>query len=317
MKNLLLFSLLSFFSVAGIAQGFQKLFFPNLNQYDHAGFFISGDKMFMGGSYYNTKNPGVIMVADTSGNLLSSWTFDEASDLGLRNIRKADASNMLVCGKSYVFPNSGMMAKINHTNGTVAFAKYYQCNVAFGDAFVANDAIALSNGDFAIIGGINENLSSTPCPSNLGTGYGYLKGSFGTNSYGRADDVCLVRTDGNGDTLWTRQYSIAYDGNGTFMFGGSFPADSTRSDEAQKIIEVGTDMYITGYTSDYKDGCNGTFDKIQAFVLKVNSAGAKQWCKTYYLSTNPTYEYGMDVAPVSGGDLIVLMRSDNTGNVEL
>ncbi len=331
MKKQLLYTALLFFSCFALhAQGFQFLFWPNLNQYDHTGFYVDGPKMIMGGSYYapSTRTVGVLMTADTSATLSNSWTLDESvNGWGLKNIRKIDANNTLLSGSSSIFPNSALIAKFNHTTGAVAFCKYYSANAGFGDAFASNDAITLSNGDFAVIGNMNENLASTPCPSGMGacqaaSTNGYFKGNFGTNSYGRGDDICLIRTDGNGDSLWVKKYSLAYDLNGTFQYC-PFPAwlaDSTRSDSPTKIIENNGNMFITGFTIDYNKVCQGQPWDPQTFLMKVNSAGTMQWCKTYYIKATPTQEYGVDLAAVTSdatNDIIVLSRSDNSGNVEL
>jgi len=283
--------------------------------------------MIMGGSYTNlTKSTGTIIVADTSATVTTSFAFDEASaEWGIRNIRKIDANNTLIAGVSYRFPTSALIAKINHNTGVISFCKYFSSTVAFGNAFIGSDAVTLSNGDFALTGNINENLSSTPCPSQMcaaPVAYGYLKGNFGSNSYGRGDDIGLVRTNGNGDSLWVKKYNLAYDGNGTFVYC-PFPAwgaDSSRADFPNKLIAVGTDIFITGYTIDYSRACAGNNTDQQAFVMKVNSSGVMQWCKTFFLGTFPAAEYGVDLAAVTSdasNDIVVVMRSENSGNVEL
>ena len=87
----------------------------------------------------------------------------------------------------------------------------------------------------------------------INTTYGYLKNDFGSLSYGRGDDVCLIRTDANGDSLWVKKYHLAYDLNGTFNYCPftAWLADSSRTDSPTRIIEVGTDIFITGFTIDY------------------------------------------------------------------
>ena len=328
-KLLFFFPLLYFIPFNSAGQGFQNFYWPNLSTYDHTGFYINGAKMITGGNYNNgVKASGTLIVADTSGNISTSWALDEASaDWGMKNIRRMDANNSLISGVSYIFPTSALLAKINHTTGAVAFSKYFSGNAAFGNAFSATDALTLSNGDFALTGTINENKGSTSCPSGMGScqapvSWGYRKIDFGTNGYGRSNDICLVRTNGSGDSLWVKKYNLAYDMNGAFNYC-PFPAwgaDSSRLDVPNKVIEAGTNIFMAGHTIDYSRACSNNYTDYQSFVMKVNSAGVLQWCKTFFLATFPASEYAVDLAAVTSdasNDIIVLMRSDNSGNAEL
>lgn len=327
-KYIFITFILSCFYAFSPAQGFQMLFWPNLNQYDHLGFYIDANRMLIGGSYYHPttlRTTGLLMKADTSATVQSGWSLDEPNGWGPRNFRRFDASNTLISGGSSTFPNGAFLGKVNHVTGAVGFSKNYSSNVAFGNATQANDAIVLGNGDIAMVAQTNENKSSTPCPSTLcvgPNGYGYLKAFFGTNSYGRSDDICLIRTDAGGDSLWVKKYHLAYDNSGAFVWCSSpaFGADSSRMDIPTRVMELNGDLFITGFTIDYYRSCMGMPWDPQTFLLKVNSAGVVQWCKTYSIGNSPQNEYGVDLAPVTSdasNDVIVLSRSDGSGNVEL
>ncbi|MCK4252526.1 T9SS type A sorting domain-containing protein [candidate division WOR-3 bacterium] len=80
-----------------------------------------------------------------------------------------------------------------------------------------------------------------------------------TNSFGAGgDDAYLIKTDSNGDTLWTKTYGGAGD---EFSFSGLQAADGG--------------YIITGYTSSF--GAGG----IDVYVVKTDENGDTLWTKTY------------------------------------
>jgi len=128
-----------------------------------------------------------------------------------------------------------------------------------------------------------------------------------TFSYGAGGgDVYLIRTDVNGDTLWTKTY------------GGS---DYDYSESVQQTTDGG--FIIAGETYSYGTGKN------DVYLIKIDSMGDVLWTRTYggdssdlgysvqqttdsgFIIAGYTYSYG-----VGGGD-VYLIRTDENGNTLL
>ena len=106
-----------------------------------------------------------------------------------------------------------------------------------------------------------------------------------TNSFGTSNpnysDVYLVKTNSNGDTLWTKTY------------GGS------SSDAGYSIIQTNGDYLIAGRTvvNNYNNG----------YLLKINNAGNLLWSK---LLGNSTYSALHQIKKTTDGGYIIVGTSD-------
>jgi len=87
---------------------------------------------------------------------------------------------------------------------------------------------------------------------------GYAFTGIAVNNTGTFTDVLLVKTDSNGDTLWTKTY-------------GGISLDYGRS--VKQTSDGG--YIITGYTGSFG---NGSYD---VYLIKTNSSGDTIWTKTY------------------------------------
>lgn len=86
---------------------------------------------------------------------------------------------------------------------------------------------------------------------------GYIVGGF-TNSFGAGlEDIYVIKTNSQGDTLWTR------------TFGGT---GSDRGFCVQQTFDGG--YIIAGDSNMYKDTC-------RAFLVKIDSSGDPLWSHTY------------------------------------
>jgi hypothetical protein len=103
---------------------------------------------------------------------------------------------------------------------------------------------------------------------------GYTK-SFGAGAY----DVYLIRTDPNGDTLWTKTYGGPLDDFGNAM---------------QQTADGG--FIIGGYTVSY----SYNVDSGNAYILKLDAGGNLQWSRTFSGPNEITDVYAIAQTPDHG-----------------
>ncbi len=129
--------------------------------------------------------------------------------------------------------------------------------------------------------------------------------SFGAGNY----DVWLIRTDANGDTLWTK------------TFGG---ADEDGGYSVRQTTDGG--FIITGSTDTY--GVNGTYD---VYLIKTDSNGTEQWSRKFGSIDPWKSDIGRCVRQTSDGGYVLtgstssfsptsavyLIKTDSVGNVAL
>ena len=125
-----------------------------------------------------------------------------------------------------------------------------------------------------------------------------------TNSFGNGSgDVYLIKTDGNGDSLWAR------------TFGGS---NDERGHSVQQTTDGG--YIITGNSSSFG---NGNYD---VYLIKTDGSGNELWTKTFgqigggngesvqqtqdggYIITGSTWDG-------NGESDIYLIKTDDQGNI--
>ena len=110
-----------------------------------------------------------------------------------------------------------------------------------------------------------------------------------TNSFGNGSgDVYLIKTDGNGDSLWTR------------TFGGS---NDERGHSVQQTTDGG--YIITGNSSSFG---NGNYD---VYLIKTDGSGNELWTKTFG-GSNP--DGGYSVQQTTDGGYIITGYSYSSGN---
>ena len=119
--------------------------------------------------------------------------------------------------------------------------------------------------------------------------------SFGAGNY----DVYLIKTDGLGNTLWTKTY------------GG------TNDDRGYSVKQTTDNGYIiAGYTRSYGSG------NVETYLIKTNTNGDAIWTKA--IGTSGFSEYGTSVIQTDDGGYFitcgtirfVIIKTDDNGNVQ-
>ena len=109
-----------------------------------------------------------------------------------------------------------------------------------------------------------------------------------TNSFGNGShDVYLIKTDGNGDSLWTK------------TFGG------TNLDFGYSVQQTTDGGYII--TGETKETLIGDSD---VYLIKTDGSGTKQWNKTW---GGTGWDYGYSVQQTTDGGYIITGRKSTFG----
>ena len=118
---------------------------------------------------------------------------------------------------------------------------------------------------------------------------GYIITGFTTSNGNTGRNVWLIRTDINGDTLWTKTYGGIY------------------WDEASSVQQTSDGGYIiTGYTKSYGNG-GGHSD---VWLIKTDAVGDTMWTRTFGSFSD---DYGYSVKQTADSGYIVTGQTLNIG----
>ncbi|MCH8905168.1 MAG: hypothetical protein IIA45_14800, partial [Bacteroidetes bacterium] len=163
--------------------------------------------------------------------------------------------------------------------------KTNSAGLGFYDAVLAKTDQAGTIQWIKIIGGIGDDLiSSVIQTSNNGFIGAGLTTSFGSGG----SDVYIVRTDANGDTLWTRAYG------------------NTMDDWANKIIQTSDGGFLVAGVSEINPGF-----VYGAYFIKLDAQGDTIWSKIYH---SFSYEYANAVIQTSDGGYVFAGNSRGVSN---
>jgi hypothetical protein len=135
----------------------------------------------------------------------------------------------------------------------------------------------------SIFGGTEFDIGNSVCETSDG---GYVAVGM-TRSFSGIAEIYVVKTDANGDSLWTRTY------------GGPL------WDEAHSVQETAdSGLIITGYTT-LSSGPGGPDTEV--YLLKTDANGNSIWSQTYELNAAEEYrDYGYSVQQTSDNGYILV-----------
>ena len=124
------------------------------------------------------------------------------------------------------------------------------------------------------------------------------------NTYGGARDLFLVKFNSSG----VRQWATYYGDNG-YEEGGSCTTDASGNVYLAGATKSASNIASGGFQNTYSAGVNSFAD---AFLVKFNSAGVRQWA-TYYGDTGP--ETGYACATDLNGNVYLAGTTTSTTNI--
>ncbi|MCP5495186.1 MAG: SBBP repeat-containing protein [Leptospiraceae bacterium] len=119
---------------------------------------------------------------------------------------------------------------------------------------------------------------------------GYTNGGLDGNTLSGTYDVFVVKYDSNGSKQWTRQMGT-----------------NSKVTDGRGIATSSDGIYVTGAAQGSLDG-NTTTGDYDAFVIKFNLGGSKQWTKLLGATSSSTESYG--VATDSNGSIYTVGYTD-------
>jgi hypothetical protein len=269
-----------------------------------------------------------LLKITSQADTLWARTFSVAGgiDLGY-SVKQTTDSGFIVAGANNAFGSSDVYLIRTDSNGDTLWTKTYGGT----GAEYAYSMLQTSDGGFTMAGSTtsfgaggadvylihtdaNGNIAWTRTFGGTGDDYGYSVRQTADNGYiiagetysfgAGGKDVYLIRTDINGDTLWTK------------TLGGSL------DDNARTVIEKADSGYVlSGYTKSFGTGMS------DAYLISTNANGNVLWSKTYgsadddfsysmnttndggYILTGETFGFGS-----GGASDIYLIRTDINGD---
>ena len=202
----------------------------SVQQTTDAGYIVAGGTLSFGNSYQV-----YLIKTNASGDTLWTRTYGGTNyDYG-RSVQQTSDAGYIIAGFTNSFGAGGMDVYLIKTN-------------ASGDTLWTRTY------------GGTDNDPGYSVQQTSDTGY-IVAGA--THSFGAGDDVYLIKTDGSGDTLWTRTY------------GG------TNQDLGYSVRQTSDGGYIiVGSTNSFGAG------NYDVWLIKTNASGDTLWTRTYG-GTNP------------------------------
>ena len=267
------------------------------------GFIISGCTL-----YNNYPDDVYIIKTDNNGDTLWTRTFNRAAEECGYSIRQTLDSGYIIAGFSNIYgPGDDTYLIKTDVNGDTLWTKvYHDDRHNFGLS-----CIQTSEGGYIICG---------------------TKINFGTSG-----DILLLKTNENGDTLWTKTYggnneergfSVQQTNDGGYIITGSTETDSTAYDVYLiKTNEIGDTLWTKTFGGDDYDigfsvrqttdggyiiaGQISNPDNYDVYLIKTNENGDTQWTKTY---DGNYHTVGRSVFPTTDGGYVITGYTGSNSN---
>ena len=262
MKNILNTLILTI-PILGFGQGFQNTFGGDsldmgysVQQTNDGGYVLTGST----NSYGNGDSDVYLIKTDVNGDSIWTKTFGGENQDYCNSVQQTTDGGYIITGRteSYGAGNKDVYLIKTDGNGDSLWTKTFG-----GTSFDNGISVQQTNdGGYIILGG--------------------------TESYGAGNrDIYLIKTDGNGDSLWTK------------TFGG------TSQDFGNSVQQTNDGGYIvTGVTESYGAGNK------DAYLIKTDASGDSLWTKTFGGSK---FDLGNSVQQTNDGGYIVTGRTASFG----
>tara|TARA_Y100001954_G_C15745517_1_gene570838 strand:+ start:41 stop:1348 length:1308 start_codon:yes stop_codon:yes gene_type:complete len=225
---------------------------------------VDGGYILCGGKRFNSNGINDVYLIKTDENGVEQWS----ESYGSVSLSEIGYSVQQTIDEGYII--TGVKTNINQNSSDIYLVK------------TDENGNSLWN---KTIGGINNDESYSVKQTN---DEGYIISGW-TESFGNGNkDVYLIKTNDNGDSLWTKTY------------GGS------NDDEGYSVQQTNDGGYIiTGSTKSFG---NGGYD---VWLIKTDVNGDSLWTKTYG-GTN--WEKGSSVQQTNDGGYIICGETSSLGN---
>ena len=271
-----------------------------------------------------------LIKVDVNGNQLWDQVFTQSNESSGKSVEQTIDGGYILCGSKRSTTNgindvyliktdengveqwsesygSGSLSEIGYSvqqtidEGYIITGVKENINQGTSDIYLVKTD---ENGNYLwnkTIGGINSDESYSVQQT---TDEGYIISGWTESSGNGNKDVYLIKTDDNGDSLWTK------------TFGG------TGNDEGKSVQQTNDGGYIiTGSTQSFG---NGGYD---VWLIKTDGNGDSLWTKTFggsssdygysvqqttdggYIITGSTLSFG------NGGGDVYIIKTDGNGNV--
>ncbi len=271
----------------------------SVQQTTDGGYIITGARMPVGGSVL------LLIKTDSLGDTLWTKTY---SGFGFSVQQTSDGGYIIVGVTGFMYRNIWLLK--TDSSGDTLWTKTYGVNYWA----VGNSVYQTSDEGYIIVGSTNsfgageDDVWLLKTDENGDTSwtrtYGGITGEEGysvqqtndggyiivgyTDSFGAGeDDIWLIKTDDNGDTLWTRTY------------GGS------NDEEGFSVWQTTDSGYvIAGYTNSFGAG------EDDVWIIKTNTNGDTLWTKTV---GGESSDYGESIQQTADGGYIVTGYTNSFG----